>query len=96
MMCSANDIETRKYWEWKPQIISNRQEHNIVATYQELLEDAIRLQLRSDVPVGLFLSSGIDSAAILAIMSQHVSNPVYTFTIGFEGGEQMKQMMQDN
>ncbi len=91
MMCSANDIETRKYWEWKPQIISNRQEHNIVATYQELLEDAIRLQLRSDVPVGLFLSSGIDSAAILAIMSQHVSNPVYTFTIGFEGGEKTNE-----
>jgi len=91
MICSTNGIKTKKYWEWKPQIISDRQEHSIVECYQALLEDAIRLQLRSDVPVGLFLSSGIDSAAILAIMSQHVSQPVYTFTIGFEGGEKTNE-----
>ena len=87
MVCSANGIETKKYWEWIPQVIGKRKENDIIAYYQELLEDAIRLQLRSDVPVGLFLSSGIDSATILAIMSQYVSQPIYTFTIGFKGGE---------
>lgn len=91
MTCNASGIKTSNYWEWKPQLISNRKESDIVATYQELVEDAIRLQLRSDVPVGLFLSSGIDSAAILAIMSQNKSQPVYTFTIGFEGGEKTNE-----
>ena len=43
--------------------------------------------MRSDVPVGLFLSSGVDSAALLAMMRKHAGAPVHTFTIGFEGGE---------
>jgi len=46
----------------------------------------VRLQLRSDVPLGLFLSSGIDSGVLLAIMSRYSSGPVQAFTIGFEGG----------
>src|SRR5260370_18573707 len=59
--------------------------------YQSLLEDAVRLQMRSDVPVGLFLSSGVDSSALIAIMSQLVSGRVHTFTIGFEDGEKSNE-----
>lgn len=91
MICNADGIKISKFWDWVPEIIDGRKEQDIIASYQELLEDAIRLQLRSDVPVGLFLSSGIDSAVILAIMAQHVPNPVYTFTIGFEGGEKTNE-----
>ncbi len=91
MDCSADGIRTSKFWGWKPLIDYSRKEEDLVEQYQALLEDAIRLQLRSDVPVGLFLSSGIDSAAILAIMTQRVNNPVYSFTIGFEGGEKTNE-----
>ena len=59
----------------------------LIEEYQALVEDAVRLQMRSDVPVGLFLSSGVDSGALLAIMSNCAGKPVHTFTIGFEGGE---------
>ena len=43
--------------------------------------------MRSDVPRGIFLSSGIDSGALLALMSNYAGSQTRTFTLGFEGGE---------
>lgn len=91
MVCSGGEVKTERYWKWRPQINRNRSEAELIEQYQELLEDAIRLQLRSDVPVGLFLSSGVDSGTLLAIMSRLVNTPVRTFTIGFEGGEKTNE-----
>lgn len=87
MVVGAGGSEIKRYWKWKPQIENRRDEQELVEAYGELLEDAVRLQMRSDVPVGLFLSSGIDSGALLAIMSKYAGKPVHTFTIGFEDGE---------
>ena len=67
-------------------------EEALIEEYQALLEDAVRLQLRSDVPLGLFLSSGVDSGVLLALMSEHSSGPVRAFTIGFEGGESSNEV----
>jgi asparagine synthase (glutamine-hydrolysing) len=50
-----------------------------------LLEDSIRLQMRSDVPVGALLSGGIDSGLLVALASRHSSRPINTFTVSFEG-----------
>lgn len=91
MLCTKDSVKVERYWSWIPQIDDTRHEADLVEEYQALLEDAIRLQLRSDVPVGLFLSSGIDSGAILAIMSQYVTQPIYTFTIGFEDGQKTNE-----
>ncbi len=86
MVVDADRIETRRYWNWTPKIRKHYREPELIEEYQQLVEDAVRLQMRSDVPVGLFLSSGIDSSAILAIMSRCTDKPVHTFTIGFEDG----------
>lgn len=87
MTLSSRGIEVERFWEWVPRRRGNVDERALIEEYQTLLEDAVRIQLRSDVPLGLFLSSGIDSGALLAIMSQYSSGPVQAFTIGFEGGE---------
>jgi asparagine synthase (glutamine-hydrolysing) len=86
MVVTSGGITIRRYWNWTPQL-AEADETELVERYQSLLHDAVRLQMRSDVPVGLFLSSGIDSNALLAMMSGQVDRPVHTFTIGFEQGE---------
>lgn len=92
MTISARGIEINRFWDWVPRLREKYDENALIEEYQSLLEDAVRLQLRSDVPLGLFLSSGVDSGALLAIMSKHTSRPVQAFTIGFEGGEKTNEV----
>jgi len=87
MVADASGFTIKRYWNWVPRESTKVKESELIEAYQELLEDAVRLQMRSDVPVGLFLSSGIDSGALLAMMSRHSDRPIHTFTIGFEEGE---------
>lgn len=92
MTFSARGIEINRFWDWVPRLREQYDEIALIEEYQFLLEDAVRLQLRSDVPLGLFLSSGIDSGVLLAIMSQYSSTPVQAFTIGFEEGEKTNEV----
>lgn len=92
MTLSVRGIEITRYWDWVPRLREEYDETALIEEYQSLLEDAVRLQLRSDVPLGLFLSSGVDSGALLAVMSNYSSGPVQTFTIGFEGGEKTNEV----
>jgi asparagine synthase (glutamine-hydrolysing) len=91
MVVRRGQLQIQRYWNRKPQIIEQPDEDSLVEQYQALVEDAVRLQMRSDVPVGLFLSSGVDSGALLSLMRQHSSHPVQTFTIGFEQGEKSNE-----
>jgi asparagine synthase (glutamine-hydrolysing) len=89
---SGQSQEIKRFWTWVPQVRTKWNEADLISEYQALLEDAIRIQLRSDVPLGLFLSSGVDSGVLLAVMSKYASGPVKTFTIGFEDGEKMNEV----
>lgn len=91
MVVAMDALQVQRYWDWKPQIRSDADEGTLVEAYQSLVEDVVKLQMRSDVPVGLFLSSGIDSGALLALMGTFTAAPVRTFTIGFEEGERSNE-----
>lgn len=92
MLCRRGDVKISRYWNWIPKIRQNVREPELIEEYQSLLQDAVKLQMRSDVPVGLFLSSGVDSGVLLALMREYAAGPVQTFTIGFEGGERTNEI----
>ncbi len=93
LRCADGDIEERVYWS-AADVVSGgtaaplvADEHEIATLLEERLTDAIRLQQVADVPLGAFLSGGIDSTTVVALMQRLGSRPVKTFSIGFHEGD---------
>jgi asparagine synthase (glutamine-hydrolysing) len=76
----------KAYWTF-PQIDEKemlRDKTLVAQKFRQLLTDAVRIRMRSDVPFGAFLSGGLDSSSVVSIMAKHSAFPVKTFTIGFD------------
>jgi asparagine synthase (glutamine-hydrolysing) len=77
-------IETGRYWKLRYTPKQHLTEQDAMAELRWRLAEAVRLRLVSDVPLGAFLSGGIDSSAVVAYMAQEAASPVRTFAVGFE------------
>ncbi len=78
------EIKIERYWQVDFSKKIDISEEEAGERTVELLRDAVKVRLMSEVPLGAFLSGGIDSSAVVALMSQESSAPVKTFSIGFD------------
>lgn len=76
-------ISIKKYWNPEPVINWAMTENEIEEEFIELFADAVKIRTVSDVPIGVFLSGGIDSSAVTAFMALACEKPIKTFTVGF-------------
>lgn len=79
------DITIEQYWDlsFRHEGEDTRDETQIIAEYDAKFREAVRMRLMADVPLGTFLSGGIDSAAITAVMASLIDEPVRTFSVAF-------------
>lgn len=78
-------VRIQKYWDLCFSPDEGRSEADFIGGFLELFEEAVKIRLISEVPLGAFLSGGIDSSAVVAMMSRALSEPVKTFCMGFGG-----------
>jgi len=86
-------LDTRQYWDALPPAkTTQRTDEEHKAEILRLLRESISKRMMSDVPFGVFLSGGVDSSANVALMSEQMSRPVDTFTVGFSDAEYLNEL----
>ncbi len=81
----SDDHQAMTQW-WSTEVCEYSPDYDLAwqEQFTDLLDSAVEVRLRADVPVGGFLSGGVDSSAVVATMAKQVSHPVKTFCIGFD------------
>jgi asparagine synthase (glutamine-hydrolysing) len=87
LTCDASGVRVRRYWDlsFANHPNGHRSEESYAEQLEALLRECVKLHLVSDVPFGAFLSGGLDSSTIVALMSEYLNEPVKTYSVGFEG-----------
>lgn len=76
-------IKISKYWDLKINISDVYSEESYSKSLLELLKQSVKIRLMSEVPLGVYLSGGMDSSSVVALMSEFVEEPIKTYTVGF-------------
>jgi asparagine synthase (glutamine-hydrolysing) len=91
LIATEKHIELSRYWDFDyPRADRNgthRSTADYVAEFRCALEEAVRIRLHADVPVGCYLSGGLDSCAVLGLAAKHRSGPIRAFTLSFDRAE---------
>jgi asparagine synthase (glutamine-hydrolysing) len=93
LTCDAAGVCVQRYWNYLEHVNSeNISEQEALLEIRRLLFAAVEKRLIAEVPLGAFLSGGLDSTAVVAVMSRLKKEPVKTFSIGFEGPESHNEL----
>jgi asparagine synthase (glutamine-hydrolysing) len=88
MLATEQHVQVSQYWDFnyppKAQSLPNRPDTDYAAEFRHVLEEAVRIRLRADVPVGVYLSGGLDSCSALGLAARHHPEPIKAFTLTFD------------
>lgn len=91
LIATEKHIELSRYWDFDypraDRSGTHRSTADYVAEFRSALEEAVRIRLHADVPVGCYLSGGLDSCAVLGLAAKHRSGPIRAFTLSFDRAE---------
>ncbi|HKF47002.1 MAG TPA: asparagine synthase (glutamine-hydrolyzing) [Terracidiphilus sp.] len=91
MLATEKHVQLNQYWDFNypsaAQSSPARSDADYAAEFREVFEEAVRIRLRADVPVGVYLSGGLDSCSVLGLAARHHPDPIRAFTLTFEDAD---------
>jgi asparagine synthase (glutamine-hydrolysing) len=88
MLVTDKHLQLNQYWDFnypvKDKTAPTRSDQEYAAEFRDALEESVRIRLRADVPVGVYLSGGLDSCSVLGLAARHHPEPIKAFTLTFE------------
>jgi asparagine synthase (glutamine-hydrolysing) len=95
MLISKSGIRKVRYWNYPRKVNKDISFNKAVSIYKDLLTDSVRIRMRSDVPIGFTLSSGIDSTSLVCILKGKYNGNIHTYTAAFSDSE-FNKLEKDN
>ena len=86
LIMRKDQVKVERYWQYPSPSKEKYSQETASLEVRQLLDDSIKVHLQTDVPLGIFLSGGIDSTIIASLAVKHSSSRIKTFSIGFEDG----------
>jgi asparagine synthase (glutamine-hydrolysing) len=88
MLVTDKHVQLNQYWDFnyprRDQSLTPRTDAEYIDEFRHTLEESVRIRLRADVPVGVYLSGGLDSCSVLGLAARHHPEPIKAFTLTFE------------